>query len=915
MKVARLMPAIAVVFFLCAAGQLRAQEVTFEGKTLTQWVAELRDGDWEQRIMAAWALGEIGAAAAPAVPVLVEAVGDEDVSVRMYSAHALGAIGQGTEAVRAALQQALNDPDEDVRAQAAWALQQLAATGAEPPTVPPAVTPTPAPVPPQPGEGPPTGLPAVAPAPVERAPSEEEARLAVEGMLRQSFSLGLLDEAGNQLNPNVPEDAISLRPADLDAHARLIVNGNFRTVGEVVGFLARLGVSLSSTGGVITVEDLLPDLQRYVEWCYANPDDPRTGLGMLLAAGTGLTPPDVPPRMSGETQITPLAALMLLADVLIGVPEHLQLQGSAPAQPAPTLLAWAGGAIGPLTAVGGAVASDATTLERIKGLVTLVETVEKARFTTPDLRWRLLQMIVHAFETYNRMAVCIVQVDPASLTQGPPTRLAKLERRHDQVGLGATTVSANGSPVQSGVHLFEYEIRLTGGDDPSGTGVPLYEDADATLSPVAGHYTVTSSGRHLLATDRAPRLFFLTAEKVECEEPRLAMLVVSATIPEFDVEQLLKDYWLQVSVSNMSWAETKQLLGTDMISDLRPTPALCRVWFGRPPGPDLVIAEARGSYRQAGAGRYQVHSVITVRNAGDEPTDPQGIIEVKLSYLPRRAALSYPHPGGKRGAGALAPGETWQVDAGWLSFEPPGEPELGLATVYYTPTADQPKETDSENNGAQFRLSEATPEAETPEQVAETRPEPGTAAAMPPSLRAADLLGRRTIGGDMFLNTRVHTNGKQVSGAFWFWDRRPQHREQGFERIDIYANFDGEVYEWNWSHEEEMAQAVERAEGQVVVGNFDVTGEWRGEKWVPRGTEIETEVVTGQVRVTGYVAETHNGAYVAHGRVCFSHAGQEEFDWVASSGAWDEELAAARKRMGADFKMADFPWRIPDWAK
>ena len=100
MKANRLMVAVALALVFCAAGQLHAQEVTFEGKTLTEWTAELKDGDWEQRLMAAWALGEIGPAAAAAVPELVKAVQDEDAWLRMYSAHALGVIGQATEAER-----------------------------------------------------------------------------------------------------------------------------------------------------------------------------------------------------------------------------------------------------------------------------------------------------------------------------------------------------------------------------------------------------------------------------------------------------------------------------------------------------------------------------------------------------------------------------------------------------------------------------------------------------------------------------------------------------------------------------------------------------------------------------------------------------------------------------------------------
>jgi len=167
----------------------------------------------------------------------------------------------------------------------------------------------------------------------------------------------------------------------------------------------------------------------------------------------------------------------------------------------------------------------------------------------------------------------------------------------------------------------------------------------------------------------------------------------------------------------------------------------------------------------------------------------------------------------------------------------------------------------------------------------------------------------------MFINSRVHTTGRQVSGAFWFWDQRPQHRQHGFTRMDIYGSFEGELASLNENYAAEIAQVRERAEGEAVVGSFDLTGTWKAEKWVPRGNEIDTQIVSGQLRVKGHVAEVHNGNYVAHGRVCFFHAGEEEFTWLASAGAWTSELEQARQRMGAQFSMENFPWRIPDTVK
>jgi HEAT repeat protein len=49
----------------------------------------LKDRDERVRQSAAWALGEIGAAAKPAVPALIEALKDEDRDVQFRAAEAL----------------------------------------------------------------------------------------------------------------------------------------------------------------------------------------------------------------------------------------------------------------------------------------------------------------------------------------------------------------------------------------------------------------------------------------------------------------------------------------------------------------------------------------------------------------------------------------------------------------------------------------------------------------------------------------------------------------------------------------------------------------------------------------------------------------------------------------------------------
>jgi len=148
---------------------------------------------------------------------------------------------------------------------------------------------------------------------------EEEVRAEVQSAVLQSQSLGLLDADGNQLNPHVPSDAVSLLPEDLAAHVSLTAGGGFRTIGDVIDFLAAFDVRLAATGRTITVEDILPDLQSYVSWSFDDADEPQAGLGLTLGSGPMLVRPETAPTMSENTPISSIASVMMLADLLIGV--------------------------------------------------------------------------------------------------------------------------------------------------------------------------------------------------------------------------------------------------------------------------------------------------------------------------------------------------------------------------------------------------------------------------------------------------------------------------------------------------------------------------------------------------------------------------------------------------------------------
>ena len=141
---------------------------SFEGKSLDHWMRVLREvpkdparasQDWRK---APWALGKIGV---PALPGLIEALGDDspevrlrairpilamgptasdaapvltglladaDSRVRQWSAAALGQIGPAAAGAAPALINALGDPDATVRQAAAAALGAIGAAEAAP---------------------------------------------------------------------------------------------------------------------------------------------------------------------------------------------------------------------------------------------------------------------------------------------------------------------------------------------------------------------------------------------------------------------------------------------------------------------------------------------------------------------------------------------------------------------------------------------------------------------------------------------------------------------------------------------------------------------------------------------------------------------------------------------------------------
>lgn len=93
---------------------------------LSALAAELKAPHADDRWSAAGALAAIGNGARQAVPALAEALEhDADEKVRWYAAYALSEIGSGSAPAALALLRAMDDGDEDVRGYAARALGRI----------------------------------------------------------------------------------------------------------------------------------------------------------------------------------------------------------------------------------------------------------------------------------------------------------------------------------------------------------------------------------------------------------------------------------------------------------------------------------------------------------------------------------------------------------------------------------------------------------------------------------------------------------------------------------------------------------------------------------------------------------------------------------------------------------------------
>lgn len=112
-----------------SARKAKSTEPQYDGRSLSSWVSDLKGAAPLTRTTAAYALAGMGPAAKPAVPALIEALGDEISAVRFPVAYALGEIGEGAAEAVPALEKLLDDRNDDIAHIARKSLKKI--TGKE----------------------------------------------------------------------------------------------------------------------------------------------------------------------------------------------------------------------------------------------------------------------------------------------------------------------------------------------------------------------------------------------------------------------------------------------------------------------------------------------------------------------------------------------------------------------------------------------------------------------------------------------------------------------------------------------------------------------------------------------------------------------------------------------------------------
>lgn len=124
---------------------------------------------------------------------------------------------------------------------------------------------------------------------------------------------GVIDEGGNQINPNMMGPGLfSLTPLALDRFAQRLVNGDNYTLREVATILQ------GSFGWIfanLTLDFLLRQLQGVVDRAWADPNNPASALAIVVF-NDGVNLSSAPPRLTPETPLNHLQAFLIVMSFL-----------------------------------------------------------------------------------------------------------------------------------------------------------------------------------------------------------------------------------------------------------------------------------------------------------------------------------------------------------------------------------------------------------------------------------------------------------------------------------------------------------------------------------------------------------------------------------------------------------------------
>jgi hypothetical protein len=440
---------------------------------------------------------------------------------------------------------------------------------------------------------------------INQAKTDGERQTAIRNMICQSLSLGYIDEIGDQLNQNLSRESVSLTAGDVAVMSYFVTEGQGYTIKDIIDYVSAAGFVLSSTGQTITTQDILPDIQKYVDWSYAHKNDPRSALGLALSSGPDMRMPITPPIFQAETRISNTAGLMMLADLLVGIPEEKELSSNL---------------------VGNVVYAAGTELqgmaEEIKGLITLVEagqavkklgselftaltgvddstaattvakvpTSEAPAFKVPDL----VKKLVEAFATGSYLSVRLI--DTHNLTGSVLKSIELTGNADESYPVSVVLIIAPSGQIISGGPVT-YTMNLI--NEYSGffsQGGMLFPDADAFLeSAIKGSSTGFDGHRLGMATPDGIGKFYVMADDCSNTEHRSAILHASAdiTIPSLDtlMSQNAEKIEIAMRITNKSLEDVKKIYSI-LQRNIKITPWVCTVIIP-PASVDLKIVPGK----------------------------------------------------------------------------------------------------------------------------------------------------------------------------------------------------------------------------------------------------------------------------------------------------------------------------------